>query len=294
MRIAPYGPGPTVQAGCGDTEQWGKAIARAHSEECRPGRQIGTDATGANAKDKSLTPNSTSFARILSSLMLLLGLGAAAARADSYPVFGPESYTRGTGSPVEVTAAFTVSSFFLIILSAGKRNCDFPVNYLLDKRTSTVNRLKNWLRTANGWKRLWFVLSAFGLFYMTVVNPFVLSSQNNLSRYQYRWAVEKEFKNPECRLYSIKPLIELTEPEYQDSEGNKGCYHIYNYRKYNNPTKVPYTSDDLGKDFTQELWGEIVALSGLGVVGTMVLSALVYFLGVVVAWVITGFRKKPQ
>lgn len=157
-----------------------------------------------------------------------------------------------------------------------------------------MNKLKNWLRTANGWKRLWFVLSAFGLFYMMVVNPFVLSSQNNLSRYQYRWAVEKEFKNPDCQQYSMKPLIELTEPEYQDSEGNKGCYHIYNYRKYNNPTKVPYTTDDLDKDFTQELWSEILGLSGFGVVGAIVLSALVYFLGAVVAWVITGFRKKPQ
>jgi len=157
-----------------------------------------------------------------------------------------------------------------------------------------VNRIKNWLRTANGWKRLWFVLSAFGLFYMILINPFVLSNQSSLPRYQYRWAVERELKNPECRQYSIKPLVELTEPEYQDSDGNKGCYHVYNYRKYNNPTKVPYTSDDLDSDFRREIWGEILVLSGLGAVGAIVLSALVYFLGVVVAWVITGFRKQPQ
>ena len=157
-----------------------------------------------------------------------------------------------------------------------------------------MNKLKNWIRTANGWKRLWFVLSAFGLFYTTVVNPFVLSGQNNLSRYQYRWAVEKELKNPECQLYSAKPLAELAEPEYQDGEGNKGCYHIYSYRKYNNPTKVPYTSDDLDRDFRQELWGEILALAGLGFLGAIVLSVVVYFLGVVVAWVAMGFRKRPN
>jgi len=129
---------------------------------------------------------------------------------------------------------------------------------------------------------------------MILINPFVLSSQNNLSRYQYRWAVERELKNPECREYSIKPLVELTEPEYQDSDGNKGCYHIYNYRKFNNPTKVPYTPDDLGSDFTHEVWSEILMLSGLGAVGAIVLSALVYLLGVVVAWVIMGFRKQPR
>jgi hypothetical protein len=157
-----------------------------------------------------------------------------------------------------------------------------------------VNKLKNWLRTANGWKRLWFVLSAFGLFYTTVINPFVLSNQNNLSRYQYRWAVEKELKNPECLRYSANPLAELAEPEYLDNDGNKGCYHIYNYRKYNNPTKVPYTLDDLDRDFRQKIWGEILALSGLGFLGVIVLSVVVYFLGVVVAWVTMGFRKRPN
>ena len=152
-----------------------------------------------------------------------------------------------------------------------------------------MNKLKNWLRTANGWKRLWFVLFALGLFYMTVVNPFVLNSQNNLSRYQYRWAVEKELKNPECQQYSAKSLKELAEPQYQDSEGNKGCYHIYSYRSYHNPTKVPYTSDDLEKDFEWTFWGDILALSGLGLVGTIMLAAVVYFFGTVVAWVILGF-----
>lgn len=132
------------------------------------------------------------------------------------------------------------------------------------------------------------------MFYMIVINPFVLSNQSSLSRYEYRWAVEKELKRPECRQYSLKPLVELTEPEYQDSDGNKGCYHIYNYRKYNNPTKVPYTSDDLDSDFRHKVWNELLVLSGLGTVGAIVLSALVYFLGVVVAWVITGFRKQPR
>jgi len=157
-----------------------------------------------------------------------------------------------------------------------------------------MNKFKNWLRTANGWKRLWFVLSAFGLLYATLVNPFVLSSQHHLSRYQYRWAVERELKNQECQLYSIKPLAELSEPEYQDSEGNKGCYHIYNYRKYNNPTKAPYTSDDLDSDFRREIWGDILVLSGVGLIGAIVLSSGVYFLGVIVAWVVMGFKKSPQ
>jgi hypothetical protein len=154
-----------------------------------------------------------------------------------------------------------------------------------------VNKLKSWLQTSNGWKRLWFVLSIFGFSYMVIINPFVLTNKNSLSNYQYKWAVEKELQNPECALYSIKPLTELPEPEYQDSEGRKGCYHIYNYRKYNNPTKIPYTQDDLKNDFTREFWSDISALSGLGAIGAIVISSIVYFLGLVVSWVIAGFKK---
>lgn len=157
-----------------------------------------------------------------------------------------------------------------------------------------MNKLKNWLRNANGWKRLWFVLSAFGLFYMAVVNPFVLLSDSNLSRYQYRWAVEKELKNPECLPFSTKPFAELIEPEYQDKDGNKGCYHIYNYRKYHNQTTVPYTSAILDSDFTREHWGQIFAFSGICSVIAIVLSALVYFLGAVTAWVVRGVKKGAQ
>ncbi|MFN8774078.1 MAG: hypothetical protein ACK5ZQ_14015 [bacterium] len=154
-----------------------------------------------------------------------------------------------------------------------------------------VNKLKNWLQNANGWKRLWFLLSAFGLFYMAVINPFVLIKDSNLSRYEYKWAVEKELKNPECLPFSTKPFAELSEPEYQDKDGNKGCYHIYNYRKYYNQTKVPYTSADLDSDFTSAHWDQILALSGFFSMVAIVLSALVYFLGAVVAWVVRGFRK---
>ena len=154
-----------------------------------------------------------------------------------------------------------------------------------------MNKLKAWLRNANGWRRLWFVLSVLGLFYMVIFNPLVVSNSQNLAKYEYRWAVEKELKNPECAPFSITPFTELTEPEYQDSEGRKGCYHIYNYRKYHNQTKSPYTTDDLDRDFEKERWSEIFMLSGLGLVGTVAVAAIVYFLGVIVAWVITGFRK---
>lgn len=157
-----------------------------------------------------------------------------------------------------------------------------------------MKRLKAWLLAANGWKRLWFVLSALGVFYCMLINPFVLTADRHRDRYQYQRAVTEELKNPECRAYAQKPLPELTEPKYNDSEGREGCYHLYNHRHYNNQTKIPYTLEDLETDSFRAIWGEILALSGIGIVVAGVLSALVYFFGTVVAWVTAGFRKTPQ
>jgi len=127
-----------------------------------------------------------------------------------------------------------------------------------------------------------------------LINPFVLTADRHRDRYQYQRAVTEELKNPECQAYAQKPLPELTEPKYNDSEGREGCYHLYNHRHYNNQTKIPYTLEDLKTDSFRTMWGEILALSGIGIVVAGVLSALVYFFGTVVAWVTAGFRKTPQ
>lgn len=152
--------------------------------------------------------------------------------------------------------------------------------------------LKAWLQAANGWKRLWFVLTALGVLYCFLINPFVLSSKSSLSRYQYKWAVEKELKNPECQPFSKKPLSELTEPNYNNSEGREGCYHLYNYRHFHNQTTIPYTQESLDSDFTKEIWGELLTLSGVGGLIAGMLSATIYFLGWLVAWIVAGFSKK--
>ncbi len=154
--------------------------------------------------------------------------------------------------------------------------------------------LKIWLENANGWKRLWFSLTILLFLYVIFINPFFLTTKNSSSSWEYRWAVERELKNPECKEFSEKPLSELVEPEYQDLNGEKGCYHIFNQRKYNNPTKIPYTAEDVDSDFKKELWGEILLLSGLGFLGAAIFSGVAYFLGIIVAWIISGFKGSSK
>jgi hypothetical protein len=74
-----------------------------------------------------------------------------------------------------------------------------------------ATRLGNWLRRANGFQRLWFVLSIVLILYLTFVNPFVIRG-SDLPAYQYKWAVEREFKNPQCHPYLTERFEKLREP----------------------------------------------------------------------------------
>jgi hypothetical protein len=155
-----------------------------------------------------------------------------------------------------------------------------------------MNKFRAWLKNANGWRRLWFVLSVFGLFFAVVINPFNENSRGYSSRLEFRLKVEEDLQNPECRDYYTKPLNQLVEPPFLDEDGNERCWHLFTHRKFDDPTTVPYTLADLKRNFTKEERNNLLVLSAFGFVVTAILSALVYWLGLVVAWVIGGFKKQ--
>ena len=150
------------------------------------------------------------------------------------------------------------------------------------------------MRTANGWKRLWLVLSVLGLLYAAVINPQIVGKDIAAIRYPSIAAAERELSNPECQPYSAKPFAELAQPKYVDEYGSEGCYNLYSYRKYFNQTKVPLTAEDIDREFSDQIGDEMLSWAGAGFVASIMLSALVYFLGVVVAWVVSGFRARPS
>ncbi len=155
-----------------------------------------------------------------------------------------------------------------------------------------MEKIKYWLQKANGWKRLWFVLSVVGLLYMTTIQPFILTRDTTSYLAKQRLAADIELTRSECKPFSKNSLTDLKIPEYQDEFGFKGCYHLYNWRTFNNPTKVPYTSDDLKTDFQKEVWKIIIQYSAVSALIATIISALVYFIGMIAAWVVNGFRDK--
>jgi len=153
-----------------------------------------------------------------------------------------------------------------------------------------MGRFKLWLKNSNGWQRLWLVLSLCGAFYFAIVNPFVLTKDSTRSRYEYKFATEREMSRAECAPYMTRPFGELAEPPFVDMQGTSGCYHVYNSRRFDNQTTVPYTKEVLNNDFSSKQWGDLFAVSGVGLLLFGILSACVYIAGLVAGWVFKGFR----
>jgi hypothetical protein len=152
-----------------------------------------------------------------------------------------------------------------------------------------MKKIRNWVKHTNGWQRIWLVTTLLALFYALLINPFVQNSSGNAGRYNFKWAIEREMKNPVCIDYMSKPFIELSEPEY-DSDGAKGCWHVYTHRRYLEGNKA-ITEESYQSQFVLEQWQNIGLYALMGLVVVLALSTLVYGTGKVVAWVIGGFKK---
>ena len=106
-----------------------------------------------------------------------------------------------------------------------------------------------------------------------------------------RWAAEKEMKNPICAPYMSEEFSKLVEPKYSDDGST--CYHIYSHRKYSDDKK-PVTEKQYQEDFKSEgsaMWLEYI---GIGFLFSTFLIAFVYFVGVVISWVVKGFKKSDS
>ena len=157
-----------------------------------------------------------------------------------------------------------------------------------------MNRLKLKLSRLNGWRRAWLVLSVVGILYAMLILPIIEAKDLRVAIYTNKFAVQRELNNPECVDYINNSLSSLPRPQYSFDEGRTGCYHLYTQRESHNPSTVPYTQTQLDKDIFIQVWSYTGLLSLLFVVVAMILSAVAYFSGFVISWIMSGFNKNPS
>jgi hypothetical protein len=140
------------------------------------------------------------------------------------------------------------------------------------------------LARLNGWQRLWFVGSiCLGLW---LIGWWPVKRAAELYDWDYRWSIEKDFANPACQDYQVRPTSALREPA-----SDQACWHIYLSRKYDDTRTVPYTLAVYERESYARWRNNYLGGLGIGIVGTVTLSALVYFAGWVIAWILRGFRR---
>jgi hypothetical protein len=152
-----------------------------------------------------------------------------------------------------------------------------------------MEKIRDWVKHTNGWQRIWLVATMLALCYGLLINPFVQNNGGSAGRYDFKWAVEREMKNPACTDYMSKPFVALSEPEY-NTDGTAGCWHIYTHRRYLDGNKA-ITEESYESHFVVEQWKNIGLYALMGLIVVLVLSSLVYGAGKVFAWVIGGFKK---
>jgi hypothetical protein len=151
--------------------------------------------------------------------------------------------------------------------------------------------LKQWLIAANGWQRIWFVCSLITILYYAIIYPIQESNKGSSFRYQMLWAAEREMKNPLCGTYMQGDFGTLIEPKY--SEDGSTCYNIFVHRKYLEGNKS-ITESSFNENFKKEERERWLMHIGIGLLISTMFSALLYGLGVIVAWIIKGFKGKES
>ena len=150
-----------------------------------------------------------------------------------------------------------------------------------------MTALKIWLKTANGWQRIWFIGTVTGLLYGCFLFPFEEASKNQAYEYDRARNIYAEMKRPECAPYMSQPFNQLKDPAYST---DTGCYFIYTHRQYEDKNP-PVTQQSYADNSESEYRKKLLILLGVGLFVATVLSASVYGAGSLVAWVIKGFRN---
>jgi hypothetical protein len=140
--------------------------------------------------------------------------------------------------------------------------------------------MKEWLRNANGWQRLWVVGLTLLIFYWILIFPFTQANGVVLATRIYLG-----MSDPKCSHYMTDKIESLNAPESITSP----CYYLWSHRTYVDTVIDPYTADVLSRENKTKWLTELAIWNAIGAIFAFILSGLIYALGTTVRWVVAGF-----
>ena len=148
-------------------------------------------------------------------------------------------------------------------------------------------KIKIWLQNSNGWQRLWLVGVVASYIFLAIFLPFQESSSYSQSKFSDMREIEAEMKKTECAPYLVAQFSQLPTDVYIKSICS-GLYYERKRLKSDELFSLKAYETEMNSRIRFSLHDDIK----FGILYATFLSAIVYALGALAAWVIKGFRKK--
>ena len=145
----------------------------------------------------------------------------------------------------------------------------------------------------NGWQRLWLVASLVSLSWVGLLYPWSLFGQDSPGNFPFAQDLKRDYESGKCLAYVNADFASLSEPPYAENGGN--CWYLYTSRKYDRQRhgdKIPYTFRVYEENHAAWKRKQFRSAAIAGSVLSLVLSAIVYAIGLVTAWIVRGFRGR--
>jgi hypothetical protein len=149
------------------------------------------------------------------------------------------------------------------------------------------------LRTLNGWQRLWLVGTLIVFVYQAGIEPLKASFNTRQTLNELYTDARVDFATPQCEPYQTANFLSLAEPKGGEFKPGS-CSHIWRTRAQSENPNRPYLRTDFEKMINDSenktfRWNML-----LGFIQALVFSAVMYFAGSVIAWILRGFKQNKQ
>jgi hypothetical protein len=141
----------------------------------------------------------------------------------------------------------------------------------------------------NGWQQLWLIVSALSFVSLGLIYPLTMVYSSNPGQEAYREVLLKELRSEKCKPYISQPIAELREPP--TSLYGVDCSAIYFGRMAGSQDIRPYSIEAYDAQQSARKLESLYPLMAILSCLVVAASALLYALGLAVAWIRSGFTQ---
>ncbi|QRM35653.1 hypothetical protein [Microvirga sp. VF16] len=147
----------------------------------------------------------------------------------------------------------------------------------------------SFLGRMNGWQQLWLLVSSLSFMSLGLIYPLTMVYRSNPGQEAYRQVLLKELRSEKCEPYINQPIAELREPP--TSLYGVDCSAIYFGRAAGSLDIRPYSIGAYDAQQSARKLDDYYPLMAIFSCSILAASALLYALGIGIAWIRSRFNQ---